>query len=421
MTLLSPPEHRTDGRPAEPPEVLFREARQRRRRRWMTAAVPLLVAVLATGIGYEIAGGGTSAPSRSVGRSASSGNGGRASTKTSPSADVVFVHSAPASMAFPTSSDGFLAEGNDLEHTANAARSWTLVRPGRGAIEQVQFLSVKRGFLLTDEGLFATTDGGAKWTELGTRPVLQWFSFTTPTTGWARTEGVLLKTADGGKHWTHVETPVAPSDACFVSADSGWMLGPADPKGADDLWETIDGGASWREDPIDTAFTPAVTTSSYGSRIISCTAPSTILALVEPPGDGYSGGLEYGLYRSVDGGAVWDPVGVNPPIGHLAAAPQSFPDALAVTRATSAFLVASTGGKGTTSVGVLHGGRTSWHVVPLEGAGFGTPVLVAFPSTSSGWAVVTTGARQRYRLTLFETTNDGSTWSARPMLESNSR
>ena len=64
MTITRPP---AQGRPAEggtpaTPEVLFREARQRRRRRWIIGTA-VLVALAATGIGVGI---GTSGPSRGL-------------------------------------------------------------------------------------------------------------------------------------------------------------------------------------------------------------------------------------------------------------------------------------------------------------------------------------------------------------------
>ena len=422
MTMRPPTlERPTQAEGPTSPEVLFKEARERRRRRWARALAVLVVAAAGAGIAYGTTGHGR--PARTA-KSAAPAPDAKTLVTATRSASAVTVPSAPASISFPTRSDGYLAVGNYLAHTADAARSWSVIRPGLGAIKQVQFLTRKDGFLLTKEGLFSTTDGGSAWSATSKRPVLQWISFSSSTTGWALSNGSLWKTTDAGRRWRRLTTPIAPVEACVVSGRSGWIAARPFSAGAA-IWYTTDGGETWVDRSIGTALESLTGTSPYDVVALSCAAPDTVAALVMPTGAGYAGGLNYGVYSSADGGRQWRLVGINPGRDGVAAAPMAQPVALEVASSTSTLVAAACGGcgtGGTSAIGALVNGRTKWHVVRLDGAGVGDVVLMDVPHASSGWAVVADARRAGYRLalfvyrlTLFETRDAGMTWTARPI------
>ncbi len=330
------------------------------------------------------------------------------------------VSSAPASISFPTLDDGYIAESDYLAHTVDAARSWSEIRPGLGMVEQVQFLTPTDGFVLTREGLFSTTDAGSTWKPSGSPlPALAWISFTTSRDGWGLADGVLWRTTDAGATWQRLVTPTPATTACFVSAGTGWIAGTAHSKRSPVISETVDGGAIWSNRRLPPTLERETGLPPYSVPALSCAAPATIWALVVPAGAGYAGGETYGVYDSSNGGRSWRLAGVNPATQKLPAAPSAQPDALEVARSsTTAYLAASCGGcdsGGMTTVGVLRGGHTKWHIALLKGAGFSSVVLMAFPKASSAWAVTAHPTSRTYRLMLFETQNFGSTWTSRPI------
>lgn len=324
--------------------------------------------------------------------------------------------SVPVSISFPTLDDGYIAESNYLAHTFNAARTWSVIRPGLGTIAQVQFLTPKNGFIVTAQGLFATLDGGTTWKRLGSpRTYFTWMSFATPKKGWGIADGALFRTSNSGATWKRVATPTAVTGACSASALVGWIASAPSPV----ISETDDGGASWMNRPVPAALERQTGLPPYSVQAFSCNSPTTIWVLIVPAGAGYAGGEAYGVYDSSNGGQSWRLAGVNPGKQHLPAAPSAQPDALHVA-GTTAYLAASCGdcgSSGTTTVGVLRSGQTKWRITLLKGVGFAQSVLMAFPSASSGWALTVHQSSGRIQLRLFETRNDGNTWTSRPVFK----
>jgi hypothetical protein len=332
-------------------------------------------------------------------------------------------------MSFPTLDNGYIAESGHLAHTVDAARSWSVIRPGLGTIKQVQFLTPKDGFILTRKGLFSTKDGGSTWKPSrspGAR--LTWISFSTVRDGWGLADGALWSTADSGATWKRVATPTPAAMVCFVSARSGWIVNTSRVTASPVISETVDGGATWSNRGIPAALerqTQAGLLAPYQVAALSCSSPATIWALIVPTGAGYAGGEGYGVYDRSDGGRTWRLAGVNPAPQTLPAAPGAQPDALVVAGPSTTYLAASCGGcgrgktSGTTTVAVLRRGDTKWHITPLKGAGFSSAFLMAFPMPSSGWALTAQATSPRtFRLRLFETRNAGNTWTLRPVFES---
>ena len=148
MTVRPPLlESPTEAEGPTSPEVLFKEAHERRRRRWIRALAVLVVAAAGTGISYGAIG-----------------NGGHARASKSP---------APASNS--------KASGNASRSSTGA----TLCGSGAVAVPNcliaLSFVSSKVGFgvysgvSVTGESrpaeLVSTTDGGSTWHEVGRAPV----------------------------------------------------------------------------------------------------------------------------------------------------------------------------------------------------------------------------------------------------------
>lgn len=160
------------------------------------------------------------------------------------------------------------------------------------AIQQVGWLDAERGWLLSDGGLFQSTDAGASWQSQGLSGIQRasvmpdgsawaagsgslyrrfagdrgWFSADLPNefSGWRAVQlgfedmqsgwlvlqmptstifntGKLLRTADGGSTWQSFDLPFA-APITWVGDHTGWLSGGVSGR---ELYRTQDAGASW--------------------------------------------------------------------------------------------------------------------------------------------------------------------------------
>jgi photosystem II stability/assembly factor-like uncharacterized protein len=102
--------------------------------------------------------------------------------------------------------------------TTNEGATWTSVkRPGRGAIDEVDFVDANNGFALTSDGrVWRTTNRGRSWTDLFTL---------------GRTDAYELAFGDRNNGYLAITQ--------FLGFDGGWVL------------RTQDGGKSWRPQLIE--------------------------------------------------------------------------------------------------------------------------------------------------------------------------
>ncbi len=204
--------------PGEPvtTEVLFREARRRRHRRWLLSG--LAVGVLTVGVvAWAAEGSGGSRP------------------PISPKAGDGRLPGAPPVGGAPRAQPGL-----------GSAAVATL--PGQGPTS-VDFESAQRGFVATGCSGFCVLS----------RPVI-------------------ISTLDGGQSWRQLRSPDVGSVSFseftwhklggtvavrFVGANRGWYLQVGE------LWETSDAGASWRQDDLHGQVVDLATTSTAALALVS--------------------------------------------------------------------------------------------------------------------------------------------------------
>lgn len=162
------------------------------------------------------------------------------------------------------------------------------------------------GWALTDQAVFATTDGGIHWkntmptgvtltqSSIADFPTATIASVATPRPDGASTQ--VLHTADGGRTWQRatIQMPF-PRQLSFVDAQHGWLLaavrsdgGAAEPAG---VFRTADGGKTW---------------ANVSTALFSDTTP---------PGQLPYGGQKSGI-RFLDGSTGW--VTGSVPLANLA-------------------------------------------------------------------------------------------------------
>lgn len=177
-----------------------------------------------------------------------------------------------------------VSDHGHLVRSANLGSTWSLVQSPTGplgSVTGVSLISRRQGWLLSSKGLYGTTNAGASWVQLGApNPAtvkpgdnvqFAWAQRVGTSAGWALTNLDNLEvTSDGGSQWTVASTPLKQVvAACFTSPTSGLIAGPGP---SPSVYETANGGTSWRE------VWSGNQTAVYEA--LSCTRGSAVLTLV---------------------------------------------------------------------------------------------------------------------------------------------
>jgi photosystem II stability/assembly factor-like uncharacterized protein len=213
--------------------------------------------------------------------------------------------------------------------STDGARTWTSLRAGLPELS-VSALAINPAkpeilYAGTQVGAFKTTDGGQTWTAANagmvdqTNPDQKWvldlaIDSRNPDIIYAGTahHGV-FKTDNGGRNWAPANTglPVLNIDTLAIDSQDTKILYAGISGDAIGIWKSVNGGASWN--PVAANGLPPF--NVVASLIPDPRTPETVYAvgfLSDP-------GLKTGMFRSGDGGATWTaltdvPGGQIPPL-----------------------------------------------------------------------------------------------------------
>ena len=396
MTVRPPVlERPPDSHVPPPPEVLFKEAHDRRRRRWLRALAVLVVAAAVAGIGYGAIGNGgrARAPKHAAPPSnKASGTTSRSSAgATSCGSGSVAVTNCLIALSFVSPEVGFgvyspldvtgVSGPPELVSTTDGGSTWHEV--GRAPVgigptgvdlPTLTFVDASDGVEYGTAGAFVTHDGGTTWTPVPApgRVVAStavgrqlWLTDTTCTVSLSTapcTVGVETS-SDAGRTWKALDLPPGPFRAAQTAVGAGGTLVVAewadhegytsnDP-GA--LLVSADSGASWGTTPL-----PCPADFREGGQLSLAPASHTLWIICS--GNGAVGTRPNVVYRSTDLGTSWVAESSYPPALVATAslppgAPTSTIDALAARSSTDAWVLEATRGG---LLATTDGGR-SWH------------------------------------------------------------
>jgi Photosynthesis system II assembly factor YCF48 len=176
----------------------------------------------------------------------------QATGPASPAAQSAAAHSAPIS---PTGSPG--SPTASPVSVGRGCPANTALRPPAGVLTGVEFVSAARGWVVGQDKILATTDGGRHWiVQDSGRLNLTSVDFIGNGAGWAVGADSLLATSDGGAHWTTLPEPCPLIRSVhFVSATVGFAVaggrdisqfGSTTPELGGEVLVSTDGGHSWR-------------------------------------------------------------------------------------------------------------------------------------------------------------------------------
>ena len=178
-------------------------------------------------------------------------------------------------------------DGGAILRTGDGGKSWKLEKI-RGAPRSLFFLDERTGWMVKDDGLWKTEDGGAAFRRVLKHDGLLRLHFADAARGWAAgAKKAVLETSDGGRNWVALPAAAEPSaepDRCFynwvtfANPRFGIIVGHYVPSGGDEderlpewmdppAWQferqrpaamftlqTLDGGKTWKSS----------TTSAFG-------------------------------------------------------------------------------------------------------------------------------------------------------------
>ena len=171
------------------------------------------------------------------------------------------THAEPAGfltgVQFVSAADGWVVGQDKILATTDGGRHWAVQGSGQLDLTSVDFVSSEVGWAVGTHSVLATSDGGAHWAALPEPcPLIRSVHFVSPDVGFAvaggrnvsdvgpevpEIGGVALATRDGGRRWRVLPAPADAQTICFTGPRSGWL-------GAGGrLYRTTDGGRRWAQ------------------------------------------------------------------------------------------------------------------------------------------------------------------------------
>ncbi len=213
--------------------------------------------------------------------------------------------------------EGWLLLNDHLYWTTDGGNQWSAISPSinNSTIQTVFFRDTLHGWAILSAGnglmLATTSDTGHSWQSQplnlfsanDPRAVASayYLQFTDLKTGWLVVKqgtssnfriGTLFGTTDGGQTWMQRDLPIG-EPVFFLDAKTGWVAGGADGKA---IYKTLDGGVSWQMQNVGT--TPA---SRYFQLPTFVNAQKGFLPVIASEG----GALRLEIYTTENAGQTW--------------------------------------------------------------------------------------------------------------------
>jgi len=201
----------------------------------------------------------------------------------------------PHSISFVDENHGWILHEDTLHHTVDGGATWTRVEAFTGTFSDIYFLTEKKGIACYNKQLFFTEDAGATWEitvseEDGYFTGLMDIHFADTLTGWivgggyTMDGGAILKTTDGGRSWELIHG---------LEYRAIW--------GIDSQHVVAAGGEIWVGEVIYTSF-DGITTGIH----TNVDPVLTDVAFIDS-GNGVVTGRQVGhVFQTADGGRTWE-------------------------------------------------------------------------------------------------------------------
>lgn len=160
-------------------------------------------------------------------------------------------------ISFPNLTNGWAVWNDQPTNTVNivssidAGENWVIQSTSGGWASDIKFLDNLNGYVLLENAVLKTTDGGINWQNytIAAGLKLTKFEFLDVNTGWAvgATTGtintVIYKTIDGGLNWT-LQGPTVANQSFnrifMLDVNNGWVVGSGGL-----IYNTSNGGTTW--------------------------------------------------------------------------------------------------------------------------------------------------------------------------------
>jgi len=296
-----------------------------------------------------------------------------------------------------------------IEKTTNGGKTWakvpapavdlvpTFTQTPKTAVNSVVFENANDGWLY-GPGLWATTDGGAKWHQVSLPGDViamaaadgEVYASVQPSTG-GLLAARLYESAVGSTKWSAV-AKVAPVSALTVSGHSVWA------GWAPNLWTSTNSGKTWTKLSFKCP-APDLTPSA-----VAAASPADVALACSDQGFPQPGLSDKEVFASGNGGKSFHEVTGTPPLaGQVVqlAMPTGKPQDITMTAASGASYFYES----------VNGGKT-WRTITYHDAGVDFRDL-AYVNGTTGFVIHFSGAIPdlAYGLGLMKTTNDGGTWT----------
>lgn len=234
-----------------------------------------------------LVGCGTSAVPQATGPASpvSVGRGCPATTALRPPANVL------TGVEFVSAARGWVVGQDKILATTDGGRHWIVQDSGKLNLTSVDFIGNGAGWAVGADSLLATSDGGAHWTTLAEPcPLVRSVDFVSATVGFAvaggrdlsqfgttapELGGEVLVTTDGGRSWRVLPAPKDAQSVCFDNAEIGWL-------GAGGrLFHSTDGGRTWAQ---AAAGVRSISAGYTATMTVQCAGPGSAWAMDIGPG-----------------------------------------------------------------------------------------------------------------------------------------